>query len=347
MQSDFAAIILAGGKGERFWPLSRKERPKQFLRLLPGGQSLIAATASRLLPVTGWERLFVSTSRHLVPMIKEHLPELPEENLIVEPEPRDTAPAIAWASLRLEARLGPDQVVGVFPADHYISDVQGFQKTLDLARMAATSSDYLVTIGIKPSYPSTAFGYIERGEEVLPGVFKVNKFVEKPNLEKAKEYLKQQIYFWNAGMFIFGVGTVLEVFKKHAPEIINPLVEKGEAAYEHLPKISFDYAVMEHTKRAAMVPASFVWDDLGDWTALERLLGGESCNVELAKHIGIDTEGAIIYATDDDEVIVTLGVKDIVIVRDGKITLVVSKDRVQEIKRLLKIIRERRMSHLL
>jgi len=341
------SVVLAGGKGERFWPLSRKGHPKQFLKLLPSGKSLLEATVERLLPLSGWERLLVSTTRELEPQVRELLPKLPKGNLVIEPFPRDTAPAVAWSLLNVRERFGDDAVVGFYPADHYIGDREAFLSVVRRGIQAAKTHRGIVTLGVRPKYPSSAFGYIERGEEVAPGVYRVRRFVEKPSVERAKEYLASGRYYWNAGIFLSEVQVLLEEFERHAPDVIRPLMERGVEAYEELPRISLDYALMERTDRAYVIPAAFEWDDLGDWTALERLLGGRSDNVELARHVGLDTHGAIVYATSKDEVIVTLGVRDVVIVRDGDITLVVHKDRVQEIKRLLEELRKREMVDVL
>ena len=348
-ENNFISVILAGGRGERFWPLSRSSRPKQFLRLLPGGQSLLEATVERLLPLSGWERTLVATSQELAPLIKDHLPDLPEENLILEPAARDTAPAAAWASLHVERRFGDDVPMGFFPADHFIVNNAVFKSAVSLAARIAREHSAIVTLGVSPTYPSSAFGYIERGEPLgnYGSAYRVRRFVEKPDRSQAERYLVQGGFYWNAGIFIFRPRVLLDEFQRHAPDILNALENEGSGAYENLRKVSLDYAVMEHTDKAIIVPAEFEWDDLGDWTSLERLLEGEGKNVELARHIGIDTEGAIIYATSRDEVIVTLGVKNVVIVRDGNITLVVRKDRVQEIKRLLTLLKEREYQELL
>jgi len=349
MEERLVSVVLAGGKGERFWPLSRSTRPKQFLRLLPGGQSLIEATVERLLPLSGWERTLVATSLELAPLIRDHLPDLPKENLILEPSARDTAPAAAWAALEVARRFGGDTPMGFFPADHFIADREAFAKTVSLAEQTARKYDAIVTLGVRPTYPSSAFGYIERGEplDVDGKAYRVRRFVEKPARSQAERYLEQGAFYWNAGIFVFRSQVLLGEFRRLAPEIIDPLESAGKSAYENLRKVSLDYAVMEHTDKAVVVPAEFEWDDLGDWTSLERLLAAEGKNVELARHVGIDTEGAILYATSKDEVIVTLGVKDVVIVRDGNVTLVVGKDRVQEIKRLLDLLKKGQYLELL
>ncbi len=336
-------VILAGGKGERFWPLSRKHRPKQFLSLDGSGKSLLQATAERLLPLAGgWENLWVVTSSQLATGVEEQLEQLPQQNVLAEPEGRDTAPAVAWSTLEIAKRYGEDVVIGFFPADPWIDDQLRFQETLRAATQLASSEDAIATLGVKPSYPATGYGYIEQGEQVgtyceLPA-YRVNRFTEKPDQQTAEKFLATGRFSWNSGMFIFRAGVVLKELRTHAPEIIIPLEEKGAAAYPQLPKTSIDYALMEKTQLAYVLPVDFGWDDLGDWNAIERLLKGDAANVELATHVGLDTQGAILYATDEQDVIVTIGLEDVVIVRDRNVTLIVKKDRTQEIKQVLKIL---------
>jgi len=343
MNSSLIPVILAGGKGERFWPLSRKHRPKQFLSLDGSGKSLLQATAERLLPLAGdWENLWVVTSSQLAMGVQEQLPQLPGENILAEPEGRDTAPAVAWSTLEIVKRYGEDTVVGFFPADPWIDDHLRFQETLRAATQLASSEEAIATLGIKPSYPSTGYGYIEQGEQTgtfggLPA-YRVNRFTEKPDRQTAQNFLATGRFSWNSGMFIFRAGVVLKELHTHAPEIITLLEEKGAAAYPQLPKTSIDYALMEKTQLAYVLPVDFGWDDLGDWNAIERLLKGDAANVELANHVGLDTQGAILYATDEQDVIVTIGLEDVVIVRDRNVTLIVKKDRTQEIKQVLKLL---------
>jgi mannose-1-phosphate guanylyltransferase len=351
MDRSLIPVILAGGKGERFWPLSRRNRPKQFLCLDGSGNSLLQETANRLLTMAGgWEGLWVVTSAQLAEGVRSQLPQLPPENLLIEPEGRDTAPAVAWATLEVSRRYGEDAVIGFFPADHWIGDQLAFQKTLNAATQLANSLAAIVTLGITPSYPSTGYGYIQQGEQVgtfgdLP-VYHVDRFTEKPDLQRAEKFLATKSstgecpYTWNSGMFVFQAGVVLQELEKYAPEIIQPLKSEGLAAYGGLAKKSIDYALMEKTELTYVMPASFGWDDLGDWNAIERLLKGDAKNVELAQHIGLDTKGAILYATDSDEVIVTVGLEDVVVVRDRNVTLIVKKDRTQEIKQVLKLLQE-------
>lgn len=343
MNNPLIPVILAGGKGERFWPLSRKERPKQFLCLDGSDRSLLQATADRLLALAGdWDKLWVITSALIADGIREQLPELPEENLLVEPEGKDTAPAVAWTTIEVSKRYGKDAVIGFFPADHWIGDPEAFAKTIDAARELAVKEEAIVTLGIAPDSPSTGYGYIEQGE--LKGSFaglpayKVSRFTEKPDRQTAESFIDTGKFTWNSGMFIFRAGVVLEELQTHAPQVIEPLLAKGKEAYKELEKKSIDYALMEKTDLAYVLPAKFGWDDLGDWNAIERLLKGDSENVELANHVGMDTQGAILYNSEDEEVIVTIGLEDVVIVRDRNVTLVVHKNRTQEIKQVLKLI---------
>jgi len=344
MKSTLIPVILAGGKGERFWPLSRQHRPKQFLSLDGSGKSLLQATADRLISLAGgWENLWVITSSQIAAGVSEQLPELPNENLLVESLGRDTAPAVAWATLEIKKRYGEDAVIGFFPADHWIADQNAFEQTLISATKLATETAAIVTLGIKPTFPSTGYGYIEQGEQVanFPScpAYHVNRFAEKPDRETAESFLATGRYSWNSGMFVFRASVVLQELQTHAPEIITPITEHGPDIYPQLPKLSIDYALMEKTNLAYVIPVDFGWDDLGDWNAIERLLKtAESPNVELATHVGLDTQGTILYAADEKEVIVTIGLDDVVIVRDRNVTLVVNKHRTQEIKQVLKLL---------
>jgi mannose-1-phosphate guanylyltransferase len=340
MQPKFVPVILAGGKGERFWPLSRKHRPKQFLCLDGSGESLMQATATRLLPIVGsWEDIWVITSGMLAAGVEEQLPDLPADNLLVEPEGRDTAAAVAWASLEVAKRYGEDVVIGFFPADHWIGDVKAFANTLASAVELAQTQQAIVTLGITPTFPSTGYGYIQQGkssgEYQQLQTYRVDRFAEKPDAQKAQSFIDSGDYTWNSGMFIFTAKTVIQELHLHAPEIMTLLCEHGVSCYPTLPKLSVDYALMEKTKLTHVIPAEFGWDDLGDWNAIERLLKGDSVNVELAKHVCLDTQGAIVYASDEEEVVVTIGLEDIVVVRDGNVTLIVAKNRTQEIKQVL------------
>lgn len=380
----FVAVIMAGGQGQRFWPLSTADRPKQFLDLSKCGRTLLQATYDRVAPLAGGpERVLVATAERYVPLVREQLPEVPPENLLVEPTPRDSAPAIALACLSVERRFG-DVVTGFFSSDHEIGDAEAFRAVAGRAARLAEEEGGLVTIGITPTRPATGYGYIEVGEAVrwrgaleavggpeaeapelgtpkaeategsapeadapraaAGSAFRVRRFVEKPNLATAKAYVTGKRHLWNAGIFVWRVRTALEELDEHDPELMRPLraaFEGGSVAeaFPGLKKISIDFALMERTSRAFVVPGDFPWDDIGDWVALERLLGRGSetggPNTVVGRHVGLDTSRNIVYTDDPEDVIVTLGVHDLVIVKRGNAVLLVHKDRVQEIKTLL------------
>jgi mannose-1-phosphate guanylyltransferase len=345
MRPKFVPVILAGGKGERFWPLSRKHRPKQFLCLDGSGESLIQATAARLVPIVGgWADIWVITSGLLATGVQEQLPSLPVDNLLVEPEGRDTAAAVAWASLEVAKRYGDDVIIGFFPADAWIGDTTAFAQTIAAAVSLADTQGAIVTLGITPTFPSTGYGYIQQGaasgEYQGLSTYQTLRFTEKPDLTTAKDFIASGDYTWNSGIFIFTAKVAIAELQKYSPELIQLLIEQGVSIYGTLPKISIDYALMEKTKLTQVIPADFGWDDLGDWNAIERLLKGDNINVELANHVCIDTQGSVLYASNPDEVVVTIGLEDVVVVRDGDVTLIVAKHRTQEIKQVLGKIKE-------
>jgi mannose-1-phosphate guanylyltransferase len=345
MQPKFVPVILAGGKGERFWPLSRKHRPKQFLCLDGSGESLMQATANRLVPIVGsWDDIWVITSGTLATGVQEQLPSLPVTNLLVEPEGRDTAAAVAWASLKVAKRYGDDVIIGFFPADAWIGDVEAFAKTIGAAVELADTQSAIVTLGITPTFPSIGYGYIQQGkasgEYQDLKTYQVNRFTEKPDLATAKDFITSGDYTWNSGIFIFKAKVAITELQTYSPELMKLLIEKGVSIYATLPKISIDYALMEKTQLTHVIPAEFGWDDLGDWNAIERLMKGDDINVELANHVCIETQGSVIYASNPNEVVVTIGLEDLVVVRDGDVTLIVAKHRTQEIKQVLNKIKE-------
>lgn len=345
METKLIPIILAGGKGERFWPVSRLKRPKQFLCLDGSGRSLLQGTADRLLDLAGgWDNLWVITSAIIAEGVKEQLPDLPESNILVEPQGRDTAPAVTWATLEVAKKYGKDAIVGFFPADHWIGDILAYETTINAATQQASLEPSIVTLGITPDQPATGYGYIEQGIEQgsfndLP-VYKVTRFTEKPDKTTAQSFIDTGKFSWNSGMFIFRAGVVLDELEKHAPNLLHLLGEKGRDAYAELSKESIDYALMEKTQLAYVLPANFGWDDLGDWNGVERLLKGDQENVEFGTHIGKNTQDSIIYTSNQEDVIVTIGLKDIVIVRDGNITLVVDKAHTQDIKQVVKSLQD-------
>ncbi|NJK46281.1 MAG: mannose-1-phosphate guanylyltransferase [Pleurocapsa sp. SU_196_0] len=335
---NLVSVILAGGSGERFWPLSRQDRPKQFLTLEPGNRSLIQATHDRLAPVS--KEVFVVSNRDHAQQVRQHLPQMPDDHLWLEPVARDTAPAILLAALRIAARQGEDTIMGVFPSDHRIANEAFFRGAVQYAAELARTHEAIVTLGITPTHPSTAYGYIELGNPVTMA-FEVERFVEKPDLECATLFVQSGEYLWNAGMFVFSVRTILNAYRRHAPDMINALEavmhdqHSFDAAFCALEKKSFDYLIMEHARNVLVIPVSCGWDDLGDWNALERLHRGEANNLDFGQHVAFDTQGAIVYA-DGNELVVSIGLEDVLVVRCQNVTLVARKDRSQDIKTVVR-----------
>ena len=333
---------MAGCRGQRFWSLSTTERPKQFLDLERSGSTLIQSTFERILPlVDSPEDIFVATGDLYRELVCEQLPDLPEANLIIEPTGRDSAPAVALAALTLSERY-PEATAGFFSADHRIGAPDAFRHTIRDAAQLAEETGGIVTVGIRPTRPATGYGYIRAGEPVGASGYRVLKFVEKPNLAKAQRYVTDDSYSWNAGIFVWQLRTILGELDIYVPELTKPLREalhqnRVDEVFPHLKKISIDYAVMEQSDKVYVVPGDFDWDDIGDWVALERLLkrGEDGANTVVGTHVGLETAGNIIYTDAPDDVIVTLGVQDLIVVKRGNAVLLVHKDRIQDIKQLL------------
>ena len=330
----FKAVILAGGSGERFWPLSTPERPKQFLSVF-GGESLIRQSVSRLGGLAGPEDTFVVTSHDLAAATVAELPELDRSHVVGEPMRRDTGPAVALG-VGIAAPEG-DPVVGFFPSDHLIGSPARFRATLRKAIALARKGESIVVIGIMPSYPATAFGYVDPVK---------GRFVEKPDLAKAKRYLKAG-YLWNAGMFIARASVFRRALELCAPALAGLAAPGGVsvralgAAYEPLPRISFDYAVMEHVSRGvgglgvAVVPGDFGWDDVGGYGAFDKYYPHDADgNVREGECRAVDSSGNICVARAAS--ISLVGVKNLVVVTTRDAVLVADKSHLSEMKRLFK-----------
>jgi len=346
VRSNFYAVILSGGSGERFWPLSTPDRPKQFLTVF-GGKSLIRQAVDRLRGVVPIERVLVITAEALVPATREELSELPERNIIAEPCRRDTAAAVATACGVVEARGGEQAVAAILTADHLMGDVKAFRRVLKDACRAAATSDSIVTMGVAPNHPATGFGYIRVGKpaalETDTVFFHAVKFVEKPDAATARRYLKTGKYVWNAGMFVWRVATMKAALAGRTPELAEMEREIAVAAepaavlarrYPALPKISIDYAVMEKANNILVSRGDFGWDDVGTWAAADRHLRTDARrNVAKGVVTLLDCENTVAVA--DGPEIAALGVKDLVVVTTKDHVLVAAKDRVQDLKRIL------------
>ena len=318
--SDFKAIILAGGSGERFWPLSTPERPKQFLRVF-GGESLIRQSVNRLQGLVRPKDVFVITSKALVAATRKELPEIPKANVIGEPMRRDTGAAVA-----LGVGVAGDGVLGFFSSDQLATDPVKFRKAVAAAIAKARRKDAIVTIGIKPTYAATQFGYVNP---------KTGAFVEKPDEAKARQYLRKG-YLWNAGMFIGRASVFADAIAAHAPALVPLLtssVSRLKSSYESLPKISFDYAVMEKLKNVAVVKGDFGWDDVGSYGAFDKYFPHDARgNVREGPCTVVEADGNICIARSAR--ISLLGVKNLVVVTTPDSVLVADKGRVTELKKL-------------
>jgi mannose-1-phosphate guanylyltransferase len=341
-------VIMAGGSGERFWPLSTPDSPKQFLRLL-GGKSLIRRTAERLEPLIPMDRQMVVAGEGHLARIHEELPELPPANLVCEPVGRNTAACIGLTSLFLERR-DPDAIVIVLPADHHIEEAAAFRVSLERAVTLAQEKGGTVVIGVKPDRPDTGYGYMQIGSEVLQDVYPVLRFREKPDAETARHFVATGDYFWNTGIFIWQNRTLQQLLKIHLPAHWSGLDQIRSAlgtpaygdvlatVYPTLEKISVDSGVLEAAEDIWMVYGRFGWDDLGSWTALERLLTKDTAdNIVVGRHVGLDTSQCIIYG-QNAKLVATVGLRDLIIAETKHGLLICPKSRLQDIRELLTLI---------
>lgn len=342
MNNSTYAIILAGGNGERFWPLSTPERPKQFLTLF-GGKPLIRHAVDRLDGLIPSERIFVITGQRFATLTRKALPTIPTSNIIGEPCRRDTAAAVAVACGLVKRHGGAKAVGCILTADQLMSPEAKFRATLKTAISAAARNDAIVTLGIEPTYPATGFGYIECASAISKDVARVSRFVEKPDRPTAEKYLKSGNFLWNAGMFIWREETMESAFKSSAPDIAKIIDAVADAKsipatlkrlYPDIRKISVDYAVMEKAKSILVTRCRFKWNDVGSWSALnEEFKADAEANLRLGHTAAYDVTDSIIVT--DDHLVAALGVSGLVIVHTPKATLVCSKERVQDIKKLL------------
>lgn len=350
--ADLAVVIMAGGAGTRFWPLSTERRPKQFLRLI-GARTLLQQSYDRIADLVPRERILVLTAAPFVELVREQLPELPTANVIGEPCRRDTAAATALAALLCRRRFG-NPVMAVLTADHYIAPAAAFQRALvSAARGARQHPQALYTFGIRPTYPATAYGYLQLGER-LPSAdpvahFRLVQFREKPNRETASDYLEAGDYCWNSGIFVWTTAAILAELTQRLPDHLAALERAVAAdgtadfaselrrAFEPLRAISIDYAVMEHARQVHCVEATFAWSDVGGWVALADFLERDAFeNAARGQLHVLDAEGNLAFCEDSREHVALVGVRDLVVVRAGDRTLVTTRTRAEDIKQLVR-----------
>jgi len=349
MSNPVYALILAGGSGERFWPLSRRARPKQLLRLI-SDKTLLEETLERLEGLVPPERILILTNVEQEAGVREQLADFPKENIVAEPSKRDTAAAIALATGWV-ARRDHSATMLVLPADHVIKDRAAFQKTLITAAEAAEETGALVTIGVKPTWACPGFGYIEHGESVRLRttnpqieIHRVLRFREKPNADLAESFLREGNYRWNAGMFVWSVPTVLSEFNRQSPEFADFIsqlrapenFEKTlRERFHELPKISFDYAIMERADRVLVVEADFDWDDVGSWTAVANYFQrDEKNNAANCPITAVDSTGNIVSDQSGANVAL-LGVHNLIVVRTNDALLICHRHQAERIKNLI------------
>lgn len=345
---------MCGGVGSRFWPFSRAHMPKQFLDFFGTGKSLLQLTAERIAPLVPYDRIIAVTNEQYAPLVREQLPLLPPENILLEPARRNTAPCLAWAARHI-ATLDPEASIITLPSDHLILKTDAFLEAMAQGLDFVETHDALLTLGIMPTRPETGYGYIQRGTPTdVPGILRVKSFTEKPSLEMAKVLLESGDFFWNSGIFLWSARSILKAFAEHSPEIAE-IFEAGADAYctpreqefiaeafPGAPNISIDYAVMEHASNVFVKTVDLGWSDLGNWSALHDVAPHtedgnltQGCRVLTA-----DCSGTI-FAVKGDKMIVAAGLQDYIVAENGNALLIVPREREQEIKAYLSEVQAR------
>lgn len=352
------AVIMAGGRGERLWPLSTDERPKQFLKLV-GERTMLQETAARVAPLVPWEKTLVVVGKEHSHLVAEQLPDLPSRNILAEPMGRGTAPCVGLAALYV-SRIDPAGVIVALPADHVIKDEKRFLALLEDAVAIASEGKYLVTLGIPPTFPATGYGYIRASRpcaahagERETTALAVERFTEKPDRAIAERFLNEGGYYWNSGMFIWRADAILREIEEHMPALHRGLEEIAQhlgrldedavirEVYSRQESLSIDHGVMEKSRHACVLPTGDIgWSDVGDWSALDAVSDrDETGNVVLARHVGVDTRDTTVVSVTK-RMIATIGVHDFVIVDTDDALLVMGKGHAQELKKVLPLLKE-------
>jgi mannose-1-phosphate guanylyltransferase len=345
------AVIMAGGQGTRFWPRSRRARPKQLLNIV-GETTMVEQTVARIRPLIPPERTVVVAGEAYRDTLRSCLPHVPAENFLFEPVGRNTAACVAWAALWVQQRAA-DAIMIVLPADHLIGDEAEFLRVLATAAVAAQPRDRLVTIGIRPTHPETGYGYIQVSEDRVRvenrDVFRVARFVEKPSRQKAEEFLADGRYLWNSGMFVWRADAILQEMRRCLPQLAKDLEAMRTAigssrlarvvakVYPRLPSVSIDVGVMERAQDVWVVPGDFGWSDVGSWRALSALLPADAHgNVVVGEQRGLDTSGCYIYSPH--KLVATIGITDLVVIETEDVLLICPKERDQDVRMLVELL---------
>lgn len=340
-------LIMAGGKGERFWPKSRERLPKQFLNMVNEEKTMIQLTVERVLSIIRKENIYVITNVNYKDLIYEQLPYIPTENIIFEPVGKNTAPAIGLGAIFANQKY-EDALMAVLPSDHLIYPIDNFIQNLNKCFEIAEQEENIVTIGIKPGYPETGYGYI-KCEDNKSIVSKVCKFTEKPNIEMARKYIREGNYLWNSGIFVWKISTILKNIEIFLPKIYEGLVKIKEQNFERdiiakefneFHSESIDYGVLEKADSIYVIKSGFTWDDVGSWKALERIVKSDkNGNIVNGKNIAINTKNSIINGKD--RLIATVGLDNIVVVDTEDVLLIADKNSLPEIKKVIEEIKSK------
>jgi mannose-1-phosphate guanylyltransferase len=356
---DLYAVIMAGGAGTRFWPASRSARPKQLLPLAGrSGETLIAASVRRILPICSAQRVVVVTAKHLIEAMRAALPELPDANFLSEPVPRNTAPCIGWAAATL-LRRDPEAQIMVLPSDHFIGDEEGFRAAL-LRAVEASKTWPIATIGVTPTRPETGYGYIEKGERTADRTFAVRQFIEKPDLAHAEVFATSGKHLWNSGMFFFSAKAMLQLIRAHLPALASGLdridraaalgdeAAEVESTFPQLPAISIDHGVMEKADRVAVVAGDFGWSDVGSWQSAWELAAKDAAgNVAPPGAILVDARGnfvADLSAEAKRPMVAIVGVDNLAVVMTDDALLVIPRERAQDVRGVIDELKKRKQT---
>ncbi|MBR6968231.1 MAG: mannose-1-phosphate guanylyltransferase [Ruminococcus sp.] len=353
---NITAVIMAGGRGERFWPKSRNASPKQFLSLTKDGETMIQKTVKRLMPIVKAEDVYIVTNAAYTELVREQLPDIPEENILAEPCARNTAPCIAFAAAVI-GRKYEDAVMLVLPSDHLIGYEDIYINTLKKAVRAAENGKNLVTIGITPEYPETGYGYINFGAE-KGDVYEVERFVEKPDLPTAKKYLASGKYLWNSGMFVWKVSSIMANLRELMPDIYEGALRIGEAfgtpgftevlakEFSAFRSESVDFGIMEKADNIYTIPGSFGWDDVGSWLAVERINEtDDDHNFINGDVVTVDTKRTTVCG--GKRLVAAIGTRDLIIVDTDDVLLVCSKNNTQDVKKVIAQLKEQNRTELI
>lgn len=353
MNKNYYAVLMAGGVGSRFWPMSTTQNPKQFHDMLGTGDTLIQKTFKRLNKFVPTENILILTNQRYNDLVLAQLPLVRQEQVVLEPAMRNTAPCILYAALKIQ-KMNPDGVMIVAPSDHWIEDEDAFAKDVTICFKKCEADDVLCTLGIKPSFPNTGFGYIEFEGERGSGLKKVHQFREKPDYETAKEFLAKGNFLWNAGIFMWGVGTIVNAFKKYQTAqftlfelgipVYNTPDEKGfiQENYPKAENISIDYAILENSKSIFVLPATFDWNDLGTWGSLYDKLDKDENNNAIVNSLVIseDASGNMIRSPKD-KIVVIDGLDDYIIIDKEEVLMIYPKSKEQHIKQVVAKVKDK------